>query len=248
MTRRGDPGLSDAAQTYLLALRSAGSSPDAVSSGALARRLGVSKQASSEMVARLAADGLLEVGAGHAITLTAPGREAADVIFRRHALLEWLLIRVIGLGWAESDEEAARLQGALSARVEGAIADLVGHPETCPHGNPMDLATDQRRPRGTALSEAEPGTQVTIYRITEDAEEDAELLTYLEREGLMPGTVVDVEEVSTARDSVTLLGPRGSSSMGLRPAALIRVLPGAVDDGLFHRLPRREASETVAPV
>jgi len=239
MARRDEAGPSEAAQAYLLALRSASSGPEPVSSGALARRLGVSKQATSEMVARLAADGLVEVDTGHAISLTATGREAADVIFRRHALLEWLLIRVIGLGWAESDEEAARLQGALSARVEAAIADLVGHPETCPHGNPMDLAIDRRRPRGVPLSQAEPGTRVTIYRITEDAEEDAELLTYLERQGLMPGTVVDIAELSGARDSISLRGPRGTSTMGLRPAALIRVLPGEADAGLFHRVSPR---------
>ena len=37
---------------------------------------------------------------------------------------------------------------------------------------------------------------------------------------------VDVAEVSTSRDSITLDGPTGRSTMGLRPASLIRVLPG----------------------
>jgi DtxR family Mn-dependent transcriptional regulator len=214
---------------------------------ALARRLGVSTQAASEMVGRLAHDGLVSVGSDRALTLTPAGVAAADTIFRRHALLEWLLTRIIGLGWAESDDEAMRLQGAISPRVEEAIADLVGHPPTCPHGNPIDAAAARGRPAGSSLSDAQAGGDVTIYRITEEAEEDKDLLVYLEQQGLVPGTVVHVTDVSTSRDSITLDGPSGRSTMGLRPAALIRVLPGVADAALFHVVPeRRLEREAVA--
>jgi Fe2+ transport system protein FeoA len=90
-----------------------------------------------------------------------------------------------------------------------------------------------------ALSEVDPGSLVTIYRITEEAEEDAELLVYLEESGLVPGARATVVEVSSGRDSVTIDGPRGRSTMGLRPAALIRVLPGEADPALFHKVPER---------
>ena len=66
-----------------------------------------------------------------------------------------------------------RLQGALSPRVEAKLDELLGHPETCPHGNPIDLETARRRPAGTPLSELESGTRATVLRITEEAEEDA---------------------------------------------------------------------------
>jgi hypothetical protein len=89
-----------------------------------------------------------------------------DGIFRRHALLEWLLTSVIGLGWAESDDEAMRLQGAISPRVEARLDEMLGHPETCPHGNPIDAETARRRPAGIRLSEMEAGSPATIYRIT----------------------------------------------------------------------------------
>jgi hypothetical protein len=42
---------------------------------------------------------------------------------------------------------------------------------------------------------------------------------------------------SESLDSLTLEGPRGRATLGLRPAALIRVLPGDADPGLFHRVP-----------
>ena len=229
--------VSEAAQGYLLTLRSMEGSGTQPMTASLSRRMHVSVQAASEMVSRLAADGLVEVGPDRALALTDDGWRAADTIFHRHALMEWLLTRVVGLGWAESDEEAMRLQGAISPRVEQAIDELLGHPQTCPHGNPMDSATAKRRPSGIPLSEAEPDSDVTILRITEEAEEEAELLVYLEEQGLVPGVQAHVAEISKARDSITFVGPRGQGSMGLRPASLIRVLPGLADPVLFHRVP-----------
>ena len=130
-----------------------------VTAAGVARHLGVTTQAASEMFRRLVADGLVDhVDGGRELRLTTAGRAAADAIFRRHALIEWLLTSVVGLGWAESDEEAMRLQGAISPRVEARLDEMLGHPETCPHGNPIDAATAKRRPPGVRLSEIEAGT------------------------------------------------------------------------------------------
>ena len=104
--------LSSAAQEYLLALRVMAVDGSHVTAAQVGRRMGVSTQASSEMFRRLIADDLVSQAGGRELVLTDAGRAAADGIFRRHALLEWLLTAIVGLGWAESDEEAARLQGA----------------------------------------------------------------------------------------------------------------------------------------
>ena len=239
MTRRHDrlADLSSAAQEYLLALRVMAVDGSRVTASQVGRHLGVSTQAASEMFRRLGTDGLVSQAGGRELVLTEPGRAAADAIFRRHALLEWLLTEVIGLGWAESDEEAARLQGAISPRVEARLDEMLGHPETCPHGNPIDAATARRRPPGTRLSTCEAGDRATIYRITEEAEEDPGLLSYLEARALLPGAHVTVLARSESLDSMTIDGPRGRATLGLRPAALIRVLPGEADPALFHRVP-----------
>jgi DtxR family transcriptional regulator, Mn-dependent transcriptional regulator len=231
------PALSHAAQSYLLTLRAMSGGSEPLRAASLSRRLGVSGQAASEMIGRLAADGLVVVGNRHELSLSDAGRAEADSIFRRHALLEWLLSGVIGLGWAESDEEAARLQGALSPRVEEKLAALLGNPPTCPHGNPIDSAAARARPAGIPLSKAESGTEVTILRITEEAEEDAELLAYLEDRRLIPGASARIVEVSAARDSMTVEGPAGPATLGLRPAGMVRVLAGKADPELFHRIP-----------
>jgi DtxR family Mn-dependent transcriptional regulator len=239
--RHDQRDLSSAAQEYLLALRVLVGSDDRgrATTAQIARQLGVTTQAASEMFRRLVADGLVAHAGGRDLHLTPAGRATADGIFRRHALLEWLLTSVIGLGWAESDEEAMRLQGAISPRVEARLDELLGHPETCPHGNPIDAETARRRPAGTPLSEMEAGANATVYRITEEAEEDAGLLSYLEARALTPGAAVTILARSESLDSLTLDGPRGRATLGLRPASLVRVLPGEADPALFHRVPHQ---------
>ena len=242
MPRRHDQrDLSAAAQEYLLALRVMAGSAEGgrVTAAQVARHLGVTTQASSEMFRRLVADGLVAHAEGRDLHLTPAGRAAADGIFRRHALLEWLLTSVMGLGWAESDDEAQRLQGAISPRVEARLDEMLGHPEICPHGNPIDAETARRRPAGIRLSEMEAGQTATVYRITEEAEEDAGLLSYLEARALTPGARISILARSLSLDSMTLDGPRGRATLGLRPAALIRVLPGEADRALFHTVPAR---------
>ena len=236
--RRSSADLSSAAQEYLLALRVGSGDGARVTAALVARRLDVSTQAASEMFRRLVADGLVRLAEGRELVLTPAGRTAADGIFRRHALCEWLLTEIIGLGWAESDREAERLQAAISPRVEANLDAMLGHPETCPHGNPIDLETARRRPAGTPLSEVGAGEKATIYRITEEAEEDDGLLSYLEARGLRPGAPIHVLARSESLDSLTLDGPLGRATLGLRPASLVRVLLGPVDSSLFHRVPR----------
>jgi DtxR family Mn-dependent transcriptional regulator len=231
--------ISSSAQEYLLTLRIMAGDGSRITASQVARKLGVSTQAASEMFRRLASDSLVSLAEGRELQLTTAGRAAADGIFRRHALCEWLLTEIVGLGWAESDAEAERLQAAISPRVEQQLDELLGHPQTCPHGNPLDADIARRRPAGEPLAAMNAGARATIYRITEQAEEDAALLSYLEARGLRPGTHISVLARSESLDSLTLDGPLGRATLGLRPAALVRVLPGEADPALFHRVPGR---------
>lgn len=233
-----DSGLSAAEQAYLLAIRQSRGGPP-LSAAELARRMHVSPQATSEMLRRLSAAGLVGIGEARHVQLSEQGSRVADAIYRRHALAEWLLASVLGIPWAETDQEAMRLQAHISPRVAEALDELLGHPEICPHGNPIDEDAATRRPEGEPLSEAGSGERVTIYRITEAAEEDSGLVSYLEARGLRPGARVTVLARSESTDSLTLEGPLGRATLGLRPASLIRVLPGEPDPALFHQVPSR---------
>jgi DtxR family Mn-dependent transcriptional regulator len=235
------PQPTDAAADYLMTIRYMLGEGQPVIAARLAERLGVSAATVSEMVTRLTREGLLTVdGANRQLGLTDAGRATAERTFRRHALAEWLLTEVVGLGWAEADEEAHHLQNALSERVTDRIDDLLGHPPTCPHGNPIPRGgLTPERPAGMPLSEAGSGEEVTILRVTEEAEEDARLLTFLQEHDVRPGSVMAVREVAEHIGTMTLEGPAGEVVLGLTAAAKLRALPGRADPALFHHVPER---------
>ena len=198
----GTAELSGAASEYLMTIRYMHGEGQPVIAARLAERLGVSAATVSEMVTRLVREGLLSVDAdSRQLNLTDRGREAAERTFRRHALSEWLLTEVIGLGWADADEEAHHLQHALSDRVTDRVDDLLGRPPTCPHGNPIprDGHTPDR-PAGGRMSDAQSGGTITVLRVTEEAEEDARLLTFLQENGVdRKSTRLNSSHVVTSR-------------------------------------------------
>ena len=238
---------TEAAAEYLMTIRYMHGEGHPVIAARLAERLGVSAATVSEMVTRLGREGLVSVdGETRQLNLTERGREAAERTFRRHALSEWLLTEVVGLGWAEADEEAHHLQHALSDRVTDRIDELLGRPPTCPHGNPIprDGHTPER-PTGLSLAEAQAGSEVTILRVTEEAEEDARLLTFLQENGVRPGHVFEVVDVADHIGTMTLRrvadgpGTGHEVTIGLSAAAKLRMLEGRADQALFHHVPER---------
>jgi DtxR family Mn-dependent transcriptional regulator len=239
----GEP--TEAAAEYLMTIRYMHGEGQPVIAARLAERLKVSAATVSEMVTRLVREGLIAVD-DHTrqLLLTDAGRTAAERTFRRHALSEWLLTEVVGLGWAEADEEAHHLQHAFSDRVTDKIDELLGRPPTCPHGNPIprDGQTPDR-PAGEPLSDAHAGGEVTILRVTEEAEEDARLLTFLQENGIRPGNAFAVVDVAEHLGTMTLrrIAPPGGPdvTLGLVAAAKLRMLPGRADPALFHRVPER---------
>ena len=239
---------TDAAAEYLMTIRYMRAEGQPVIAARLAERLRVSPATVSEMVTRLTREGLLTVEEqSRQLELTDAGRVSAERTFRRHALAEWLLTEVVGLGWAEADEEAHHLQHALSERVTDRIDGLLGTPPTCPHGNPIprDGRTPER-PAGEPLSQAREGDEVTILRVTEEAEEDARLLTFLQEHDVRPGSVFRVREVAEHIGTMTMDGPVGEVTLGLTAAAKLRALPGRADPALFHRVPERARLATLA--
>jgi len=241
----GEP--TEAASEYLMTIRYMQGEGQPVIAARLAERLGHSAATVSEMITRLVREGLMSVEPEtRQLNLTDAGRTAAERTFRRHALSEWLLTEVIGLGWAEADEEAHHLQHALSDRVTDQIDDLLGRPPTCPHGNPIprDGHTPER-PAGLQLSDAAAGSDVTILRVTEEAEEDARLLTFLQENAVRPGHVFEVVDVATHIGTMTLRRVAGGAddghevTIGLVAAAKLRILEGHADPALFHRVPER---------
>ena len=150
----------------------------------IADRLQVSRPAVSEMIRRLAAEGLVDVEGG--IRLTSAGLALAERTVRRHRLAERFLTDVLGLSWAEAHHEAGKWEHVMSDSVEAAINRLLESPTTCPHGNPIP-GSDYLQPDLVALSELGVGDGFTVTRIPEELEFTPGLLEFLETNDVLPG-------------------------------------------------------------
>ncbi|HEY1633589.1 MAG TPA: metal-dependent transcriptional regulator [Acidimicrobiales bacterium] len=168
----------------------------------LAQRLGHSAPTVSEMMRRLKSEGYVTVAA-RSVALTAKGRSRAESVVRKHRLAERLLTDIIGLEWHKAHDEAGRWEHVISDEVEARLIDLLGHPQTCPHGNPIPGATGTAHAQ-MALTDAELGAHVRLERVTEQVEIDLESLSYLSSHGFVPGTDAHVRAKETD-GSVTLV-------------------------------------------
>src|SRR3989442_2246096 len=101
-------------QDYLAAIYDLGGSGKPVIGARLAKHMSISAPAVTEAVHRLTRDGYVNVGRSKSLTLTSKGREIAEVLARRHRLLERRLTDTLGLNGTEAHEEAHRLEHALS--------------------------------------------------------------------------------------------------------------------------------------
>jgi len=151
----------------------------------IAERLAVSRPAVSEMIRRLAAEGLVTVDAG--IVLTERGLALAERVVRRHRLAERFLTDILGLSWAEAHLEAGKWEHVLSESVEGAINRMLENPTTCPHGNPIPGSGYLLDRDLIALSTLHVGDQFTVTRIPEELEFTPGLLDFLEDNAILPG-------------------------------------------------------------
>ncbi len=180
----------------------------------LAERLGHTAAAVSEMMRRLRDEGYVAVK-GRSVSLTAQGRALSESVVRKHRLAERLLTDIIGLPWHRSHLEACRWEHVISDEVETRLIDLLGHPTTCPHGNPIP-GTGPAREDLTALSEARHGDHVRLQRVTEQVEFDLASLEYLSSCGFVPGREATVS--SRAPDGTLTLDLGEQRSIALGPA------------------------------
>jgi DtxR family Mn-dependent transcriptional regulator len=184
--------MSRATEDYLKAVYHLGTHGQPVTTGLLAAELGVSSPSVSSMVRRLEEGALLDRTDGRSIRLTDAGEREALRVIRRHRLLETFLARALDVPWDEVHAEAELLEHALSDRLEERIDAALGHPTHDPHGDPIPSRDGPHSESwGVSLESAGPGSRFRVERVSD---RDSAALRHLGRLGVVPGSVLDVEE------------------------------------------------------
>jgi DtxR family Mn-dependent transcriptional regulator len=191
MAHQEQAGISSAVEDYakaIYALEERGE--DAVTTNALAERLGVTAASASGMVKRLGELGLVEHRPYHGVSLTEHGRRVALEVMRHHRLLELYLVESLGVPWDRVHEEAEVLEHVLSEQLEELIATKLGNPTVDPHGDPIptrELTIEERSTQSLQMLEA--GATGTFTRVSDS---DPDMLRFLAERGIAPGDEFEV--------------------------------------------------------
>jgi DtxR family transcriptional regulator, iron-dependent repressor len=218
-------GPSEVISRYLEAIYYMWSEGEPLRSARLADWLGVSRPTVTIALRRMARDGLVKLTRTKDIELTPKGMAQAESIVRRHRIMERWLTDGLGLDWVTADEEAARLEHAVSDVVEKRLYEVLGRPRTCPHGNPIP-GHSKPVPREVRLARLDTGSRAAITRVSEVAEREApRLLAYLFDRGLTPGRKLHVLEVDDVGRTLRLRAGDSDVTLSHETAGKLWVVP-----------------------
>lgn len=182
---------------------------DRITPSQLAAELGLAPSSVTEMVQKLAAQGLVTHRPYGPVSLTAAGEHRAASIIRRHRLIETWLVSEFAYAWDEVHDEAEVLEHALSDRLLEGIDERLGRPRFDPHGDAIpDAAGEVHREPFVLLAAATPGHTGRVLRVSD---RDPELLRAVEAAGVAVGAEVTVTGAATLR--------LGDGDVPLPPAA-----------------------------
>ena len=201
--------ISETIQDYLSLIYVMERDGEPVIGSRLAELLGVKPPTVTATLKRMVRDDLITMDE-NGTHLTDQGWAASKVVMRRHMLMEWMMHKT--LPWSKLHSEAHHLEHAISAMAESALMEQLGRPQTCPHGNPLP-GCESAVENWVPLLDLAVGEIATIRRIHELAEENTDLLGYLEKNLVIPGVQMEVMEILPFNQTVTI-------SVGEKPVTL----------------------------
>ncbi|MDQ1172005.1 DtxR family Mn-dependent transcriptional regulator [Microbacterium testaceum] len=169
----------------------------AITPSQLAGVLGLAPSSVTEMVKKLAAQGLVTHRPYGPVSLTAAGQRRAAAVIRRHRLIETWLVREFAYAWDEVHDEAEVLEHALSDRLLEGIDERLGRPRFDPHGDAIpDADGSVHREPFVLLAEAPAGHAGRVLRVSD---RDPELLRAMVERGIDVGHELEVVSDTVVR-------------------------------------------------
>jgi len=212
-----------AVEDYLKAIYQLTEADAAVSTSAIAERLGVAAGSVTGMLKRLAEAGLVEHTRYYGARLTDDGVRNAVRTIRRHRILERFLVDVLGYTWDRVHEEAERLEHVVTDEMIDRMAAVLGEPTADPHGAPIPDSQGQfHDPQYPTLSSIDAGGHATLRQVPD---EDPAALRYLAELGLIPGADLEVIDRAPFNGPLRLRVDSEERVIGQEIAEKVRVEP-----------------------
>jgi putative ABC transport system ATP-binding protein len=96
----------------------------------------VTDEPPARLLSRMSDLRLVQTQNGH-VHLTATGTGRARDVIRRHRLAERLFKDTFAVDDSEAHNQACKFEHIISPDLDQRICTFLGHPKTCPHGNPI---------------------------------------------------------------------------------------------------------------
>jgi len=171
--------------------------------GSIARMLGISNAAATDMSRKLARKKLVNYTRYHQLTLTQKGREMALGVIRKHRLWEAFLYKTLNLSLHEIHREAEMLEHQTSDFLAEKLSAYLGHPGHDPHGDPipmpggeMEYAQDSK-----TLADAAPGAEYQVSRLFSSNED---FFAFCADNNIKPGQQLRVLKQYVTQDSTEI--------------------------------------------
>jgi DtxR family Mn-dependent transcriptional regulator len=194
---------------------------DRATTSAIAERMGIAPASVTAMLKKLAEVKLITYEPYQGVKLTRAGEKTALEIIRHHRLLELYLAEALDVPWDRVHEEAERLEHALSEDLEERISAVLGNPTVDPHGSPIPSRDGViNRLAGRRLSSVAAGETVTVIEV---GDRDPDLLRYLGKLELFPGTEVKVLAIEPFQGPLVLKSNGREFILGRQAAEHIQV-------------------------
>jgi DtxR family transcriptional regulator, iron-dependent repressor len=188
----------------------------------LAESLEVAPPTVTMTLKRMERDGWIAMKQGKDIHLTDKGCEAARSVIRRHMLTEWMLARMLKVPWSRVHAEADQIEHSISDEIETQMRTNLDNPQLCPHGNPLP-GYEHVAVNWLPLTNVRSGEKVIIRRIHETAEDNHELLEFLEKNCIIPGTLTEVTDILSFNQTLNLQMGKHIVTLGFQTAKYIFV-------------------------
>jgi DtxR family Mn-dependent transcriptional regulator len=215
---------SPTVEDYLQTIYSLETEGERVISARLARWMRVTPPTAWSTVQRMKRDKMVDIDGKKTIHLTEYGRGLAESVARRHRLTERFLVDIMELGWADAHMEAHHFEHGVTPLIEKQMVKLLNNPTTCPHGSPIPGTGATLDPAWRALDSFGEGDRAEVKFISEELEEDGDLLHYLEQHSIRPGQAVAIAERVPSNNLVVFDVDGTQVSLNLTVAARIRAL------------------------
>jgi energy-coupling factor transporter ATP-binding protein EcfA2 len=96
----------------------------------------VPEEPAARVLSRMSDMNLVELQNGEAKLTTVGSQRARDIV-RRHRLAERLFKDTFEIEESEVQTQACKFEHIISPELDERICSFLGHPKTCPHGNPI---------------------------------------------------------------------------------------------------------------